>query len=75
MTVWAAVWALKDQELAESLKLQGKRFRRIRIRYRSEFTKKWRIYWANKGLYMSIESLDNVGERDVFLDIMAKEVD
>ena len=46
LTVWAAIWPMKDKELAESMKLQGRMVRRIRVRYRSDLHKKHRIHWA-----------------------------
>ena len=73
LTVWAAVWGLKDKEEDEARRIAGKRIRRIRIRYRSGLTDKWRIYWAKKGIYLNIKSIIDVSERHIYLDIMAEE--
>ena len=75
LTVWAAIWPLKDKELAESMKLQGRMVRRIRVRYRSDLHKKQRIHWANEGIYLNINSITNVAERGAYLDILAEEVE
>jgi len=74
----AAIWPLKGTEQAEAMKLEGKKMRRVRIRYlsglTSEIDETWRVYWPNKSIYMTLKPPSDVGERERFIDFMTEEI-
>jgi len=48
-TVWAAIEAVRGQEFYESQKLSTELTVRIRIRYRSDVTVRWRVKYTDPG--------------------------
>ena len=75
LPLWAAVWPMKNKEAAEAHKLEGKVYRRIRIRYRAVITEKWRVYWEAKDIYMSLTSPpSDPGERREYMDFISQEI-
>ena len=75
-TVWGAVWPLRGTEYMGAQQIQSAVSHRIRIRQlpadlRSSFDSKCRITFGTRTFH--IESIINVDERDIYLEIMATE--
>jgi SPP1 family predicted phage head-tail adaptor len=73
-TVWGALWPVSASESirAQTEQVTMEVTHRIRIRYRSGFSAKWRAKFGTR--YFDIKSIINFQEQGRWLDIICKEV-
>ena len=70
-TIWAAIWPASAKESMLSDKETMVATHRIRIRYRSAFSNRWRIKFGNR--YFAIQSIINPSEQNEALDLLCTE--
>lgn len=71
--VWAAIWPVSAREVMASQSNVMSVSHRIRIRYRSDITSAWRIYYTDAGKYYNIVSIIDPNMRHWVLDLMCLE--
>ena len=71
VTCWSAIWPVSAKEHVESDKIEMETSHRIRIRYYSGLDSSMRINFGSRTF--KIISIINWEERNVYLDILAKE--
>lgn len=72
-TIWGAVEPLKGREFFENAQVEGDVTHRIVIRSRAEVTTKHRFIHIEKNRVFNVVSVINPNERDISMEIMAKE--
>ena len=77
ITIWGAIWPLRGQEYMSAMQTTSEVTHKIRIRQlptnkRSDFSSKCRILFGSR--YFEIESIINPDERDIYLELMCKEI-
>ena len=70
-TIWVALWPISATEVIRSMGAVMIISHRIRARYRRDLRPSWRLRFGNR--YFNIVSIINQGERNEYLDMMAKE--
>uniref|UniRef100_A0A6H1ZBS3 Putative head-tail joining protein n=1 Tax=viral metagenome TaxID=1070528 RepID=A0A6H1ZBS3_9ZZZZ len=70
-TVFCALWPLSATETVQSMQTGMTISHRIRVRWRSVLRPSWRLKFGQR--YFNIVSILNPGERNEYLDILAKE--
>jgi SPP1 family predicted phage head-tail adaptor len=75
VTTYAAIWPMRGREQLEAMKLDNEVTHKIRIRYKKNLHPKMRIKYISKNStrYFNILSILNPDERNVYLEIMARE--
>ena len=71
--VWAAIWPASAREYMAAQSNVMSVSHRIRIRYRSDITSAWRIYYTAAGKYYNIVSIIDPNMRHWVLDLMCLE--
>lgn len=71
--VWGAIWPTSAREIMASQSNVLSVSHRIRIRYRSDITSAWRIYYTAAGTYYNIVSIIDPNMRHWVLDLMCLE--
>lgn len=73
-TVWGSVVPVKAQEFFQAQAVQSNITHKIRIRYYSGLTTKYRLKDVASGAVFNIGSIIDAGLRQIYQDIMAIEV-
>ena len=71
-TVWAAIYPLRGQERLIAAQQEASVDFRIRIRYRSDITPANRVKFGDR--FFDIDAVINADERNIFLDLMSREI-
>jgi SPP1 family predicted phage head-tail adaptor len=71
--VWAAIWPASAREYMAAQSNVMSVSHRIRIRYRSDITSAWRIYYSDAGKYYNIVGIIDPNMRHWVLDLMCLE--
>ena len=77
ITIWGGIWPLRGHEYMSAMQTTSEVTHKIRIRQlptnkRSDFSSKCRILFGSR--YFEIESIINPDERDIYLELMCKEI-
>lgn len=70
-TVWAAIWPVSAKEIIQAGAHSMSATHRIRIRYRSDITARWRI--RNGSRYYNLTSIVNPEMKNKWLDLVVTE--
>lgn len=71
--VWGAIWPTSASEVMSAQSAVLSVSHRIRIRYRSDITSAWRVYYTDGGKYYNIVSIIDPNMRHWVLDLMCLE--
>ena len=71
--VWGAIWPTSASEVMSAQSAVLSVSHRIRIRYRSDITAAWRIYYTDGGKHYNIVSIIDPNMRHWILDLMCLE--